>query len=55
LIDKKIPLSEKADKKVLLSKGQVIWVVGERIDDRFKITSKTRRVLRMTCSKRQAD
>jgi tRNA(Ile)-lysidine synthase len=27
--------------------GQVIWVVGYRIDDRYKVTADTKRVLRI--------
>ncbi len=45
LIDNKIPMHSKTDVQVLLSKGRIAWLVGHRIDDRFKITANTDRVL----------
>jgi tRNA(Ile)-lysidine synthase len=44
-IDKKYPLTEKEKKLVLLSGDEIVWVIGERIDDRFRITDKTKTVL----------
>ena len=48
MIDKKIPLNLKDDIRVVLSGEDIVWVVGERIDDRFKVTGQTKRILRMT-------
>lgn len=45
LIDKKVSLAEKNVVTVLESGGQVAWVVGYRIDNRFKITPQTRSAL----------
>lgn len=45
LIDKKVPLPDKHQITVLESDGQVVWVVGHRIDNRFRITPETRSVL----------
>src|SRR5690606_1804553 len=39
MIDEKIPLNLKERIFVLLSDNKVVWVVGHRMDDRFKITS----------------
>ncbi len=47
MIDKKIPLNLKKRILVLLSKGSIAWVAGQRIDDRFKINSNTRRILKI--------
>lgn len=50
LIDKKVSRADKSRVTVLLSGGEIVWVVGHRIDDRFKITGKTRHALRLTVS-----
>ncbi len=47
IIDRKIPLNNKKDVIVLFSKNDIIWVIGHRIDDRYKITSSTKHVLRI--------
>lgn len=45
LIDKKVPANLKAKTLVLVSDQSVAWVVGQRLDNRFKVTDKTERVL----------
>jgi tRNA(Ile)-lysidine synthase len=45
LIDKKIPVPDKNGVTVLESGGKIAWVVGHRIDDRFKVTDQTTRVV----------
>ncbi len=44
-VDKKFSLKEKEDVWLLLSGDQVAWLVGERSDDRFRVTESTKRVL----------
>lgn len=44
-VDNKFSFKEKEDAWLLLSGDQVAWVVGERSDDRFRITEATKRVL----------
>jgi len=48
LIDLKIPLLIKKRVMVVTSNGKIIWVVGYRIDDRFKLTPKTKSVFEIT-------
>jgi tRNA(Ile)-lysidine synthase len=47
LIDEKIPLTLKGNVYVLVSGDQIAWVVGHRIDDRFKIQPYTSDVLEL--------
>jgi tRNA(Ile)-lysidine synthase len=30
---------------LVLESGRIAWIVGHRIDDRFKVTPRTRRIL----------
>ncbi len=45
LIDQKVPLNLKKDVYLLTSNGSIVWVMGMRIDDRFKVTDKTEKVI----------
>jgi tRNA(Ile)-lysidine synthase len=45
LIDQKVPLNLKKDVYLLTSNGSIVWVMGMRIDDRFKVTDKTEKVV----------
>ena len=46
-IDAKIPRSQRRRVPILCSGGQIIWVVGHRLDDRVKVTTNTGRLLRL--------
>lgn len=46
-IDEKLSIPEKESVWILYSGQKVVWITGKRIDDRFKITLKTKRVLRI--------
>ena len=48
LIDEKIPLYEKEHTYVLCSGKSIAWLIGHRVDDRFKITATTQKALRIT-------
>lgn len=48
LIDAKVSLPEKQRQFVLLSGEEIVWLVGRRIDDRYRLTSETENVLRIT-------
>jgi len=45
-IDQKISVADKEMITVLESSGEILWVVGHRIDDTFKITNSTKRILK---------
>ena len=48
LIDAKVSGPEKQRQFVLLSGDDIVWLVGRRIDDRYRLTSETENVLRIT-------
>ncbi len=48
LIDLKVPVTEKEKVLLLLSGDKVMWVMGYRIDNRFRVTDSTERILIMT-------
>ena len=45
LIDSKVSLLEKETVNVLEKDGNIIWVVGYRINDQYKITKQTKQAL----------
>lgn len=47
LIDQKVPLNLKKEVYLLTSNGSIVWVIGFRIDDRFKVTEKTAKICLM--------
>ncbi len=47
LIDAKVSPAEKQRQFVLLSGGEIAWLVGRRIDDRFRLTDRTDRTERV--------
>jgi len=49
-IDQKISIPEKERTWLLVSKGSIAWIIGQRIDERFKIHTGTTRVLRIEYS-----
>jgi len=48
LIDAKVPLWEKERQLVLCTHEEIVWLVGRRIDDRFKVTQATQVVAQVT-------
>lgn len=51
LVDNKLSLADKNITTVLESEGEIVYVVGWRIDDRFKIKETTKRVLSIRVAK----
>ncbi len=46
-IDNKIPVPVKKNTWILTSGSKIVWIVGQRIDHRFRITESTRQVLKL--------
>ena len=47
LNDQKINNTDKEKQLVLTSRGKIVWVIGLRLDDRFKVTNNTQRILEL--------
>lgn len=47
-VDQKMGQTEKERCWIIESNGEIIWVVGRRIDDRVKVTKETRNVIKLT-------
>ena len=47
-IDHKVPRFERPKILLLISRESIAWIVGYRIDERVKVTKKTKRVLKVT-------
>lgn len=49
-IDQKIPIHEKENTWILCSGKKIVWIMGQRIDNRFKVTTKTKKVCKIELS-----
>ena len=47
MTDRKFPLNRKERQWLLWDGDRVAWVVGERIDNRFRVDEHTRKILRL--------
>ncbi len=47
-IDNKFSIQEKENCWLMLSGDDIIWIIGHRTDDRYKITSKTKKITKFT-------
>jgi tRNA(Ile)-lysidine synthase len=50
-IDQKMSITDKEKIWVIESNKRIIWIIGKRIDDRFKITDKTKKILSVEFNK----
>lgn len=50
-VDEKFSRLQKAKALVLESQGEIVWIIGDRMDNRFRITENTTRVLKITVEK----
>lgn len=48
LTNMKIPAHQKKDQYVLTQKDQVIWLIGIRIDNNFRITPQSKKIIQLT-------
>ncbi|WP_319229053.1 tRNA lysidine(34) synthetase TilS [Draconibacterium orientale] len=46
-IDRKMPLHEKENTWLLCSGKNIVWIMGQRLDNRFKVTPSTKQVLKI--------
>ncbi|MBB6680141.1 tRNA lysidine(34) synthetase TilS [Aequorivita sp. 609] len=46
--DEKLSATEKEKIWVLVDKNEVVWVVGKRMDDTYKVTQKTEKIIKIT-------
>ncbi|MEL7146703.1 MAG: tRNA lysidine(34) synthetase TilS [Bacteroidota bacterium] len=47
MIDRKIPLNLKSSYQVLVSGGEIVWLIGLRLDDRYKVTEQSARIFKI--------
>ena len=46
--DLKIPLYRKSHIPIFESNGTIVWICGQRLDDRFKLTEETKKIIKLT-------
>jgi len=46
-IDRKYSLADKEKALVLESENNIVWIIGERLDERFKVTGSTSSILQI--------
>jgi tRNA(Ile)-lysidine synthetase-like protein len=46
-VNEKVPAGQRDDWPLLVCGAAIVWVVGLRLDERFRVTAQSRRVLRL--------
>ncbi len=54
-IDKKIPRNERDEKMLLADGSHIIWILGDRISEKYKITETTQTILKITAMEVKKD
>jgi tRNA(Ile)-lysidine synthase len=49
--DEKLSLIDKENIRLLCSGDVIVWIIGKRLDDRFKVTKQTKQILKIECNK----
>jgi len=55
LIDAKLSLPEKEEVWVLESERKIVWIIGIKPDNRFRVTEKTKTILHLQCFKNKQE
>ncbi len=53
-VDQKYSILDKQNALLLLSGNKIVWIIGKRIDNRFKITEKTKNILELKIERLQS-
>jgi tRNA(Ile)-lysidine synthase len=51
-VERKVPLFEKMTIPLLVADEGIVWVCGMRLDDRFRISPSTKRILKLEYARR---
>lgn len=54
-VDAKVPRDQRGSVPLVVSGAEIAWVVGFRVDERFKVTEVTRRILRLRAATTAAE
>ncbi len=54
-VDQKMSLADKEKTWLLLSGNDIVWVIGKRIDNRFRISPKTKNAYVISCTDNSKD
>ncbi len=46
-VDEKVPVEERERVPIVESVGKIVWVAGRRLDDRARVTDKTKKIVRL--------
>jgi tRNA(Ile)-lysidine synthase len=54
-IDRKLSIFDKENSFILESDGKIVWIVGDRLDNRFRITPSTEKILMINSYRKSPD